>query len=114
MSVCQPRNIDRHSVVALEAFAGFTRQEVTEAPFWDSFALKNSASLEEVQQKAAANKEFALGQVVMRHGALDLELSSVAEASRPALRVFSMGFRYESRTLPPTLVNPLCEVVSFI
>ena len=71
--------------------AGLTRQEVVSAPFWDTFELKSSAPLEEVQQRAALNKEFALSNVVLR--APDLGMGSAVENAPPALRRFAMGFR---------------------
>lgn len=68
-----------------------TRQDVTSAPFWDTFALKSSVGLEEMQQRAGLNKGFALSDVVMRHA--ELGMTSAVESAQPALRVFTMGFR---------------------
>ena len=72
--------------------AGLSRQEVISAPFWDTFALTTSFPLEEVQQRAALNKEFALSNVVMRNA--ELCMTSAVESAQPALRVFTMDFRW--------------------
>ncbi len=61
------------------------------APFWDTFELKSSAPLEETQERAALNKEFALSGVVLRHP--EPGLDSAVESAEPALRKFAMGFR---------------------
>jgi hypothetical protein len=76
----------------LHPHAGLSRQEVISAPFWDTFALKTSFPLEEVQQRAALNKEFALSNMVMRNA--ELCMTSAVESAQPALRVFTMGFRW--------------------
>ena len=71
--------------------AGLSRQEVTSAPFWDTFALKSSAPLVEVQQRAALNKEFALSNVVLQHA--ELGLDSAMGSAQPVPGKFDMGFR---------------------
>ncbi len=79
-------------VPALHWHAGLSRQEVVNASFWDTFALKTSFPLEEVQQRAALNRDFALSNVVMRNA--ELCMTSAVESVPPALRVFAMGFRW--------------------
>ena len=61
------------------------------ASFWDTFELTNSAPLEEAEQRAALNKDFALSDVTLRDS--DLGVDSAVEGAQPALRKYTMGFR---------------------
>ena len=74
---------------------GILRQEIANSPFWDAFALNGSASLEDIQERAADNKEFALGNVVLRQAAMEAEsqMDSAIESCPPSIRAFSMSFR---------------------
>ena len=74
---------------------GILRQEIANSAFWDTFALNGSASLKDIQERAADNREFALCNVVLRQAAMEAEMQmdSAIEGRPLLIRAFSMGFR---------------------
>ena len=71
---------------------GILRQEIANSPFWDTFALDGSMApcLMDVQERAEDNKEFALGNVVLRQ---EYQRTGAVDSCPPFFRAFSMGFR---------------------
>lgn len=90
---------------------GILRQEIANSAFWDTFALDGSMApcMMDVQERAADNKEFALGNVVLRQ---EYQMISAIDSCPPSFRAFSMGFRqapqYQNFT-HSTLSHASCE-----
>lgn len=74
---------------------GILRQEIANSAFWDTFACNGSVCLDDIQERADDNKEFVLGNVVLRQAAMEAEcqMTGAIESCPPTVRAFSMGFR---------------------